>query len=457
MKRFQLYISIALLFALGACEKDWLDKKPDISLVVPTSLTDLQALLDNTQQSFNRGGCFLGEVGADNYYLETTGYQSLGQLVRNAYIWLPDVYDNVPTVADWSNGYIAIYYSNTVLEAINSNDAFTDLDLYNNVLGSALFYKAFAYYDMAQVFTKLFDPETADADLGLVLRNSSDINDNPARSSVMETYQEIIDNAKRASSLLPITPLYKTRPSKPSALALLARTYLSMRDYDNAFLYADSCLMFYNKLINYQELNPNSSTPLMQFNDEVIFHSSTTLIPSLFNTTNAVVDSLLYNSYDDNDIRKIIFFRIGTLDLPRIFGSYNGSSASLLFNGLATDEVYLIRAEANCRKGNYNEALLDLNHLLENRYRSNFDKIEASSQDEALDIILSERQKELIFRGLRWTDLKRLNTEEKYRKTVVRHLNGNTYTLDPGDNKYVYPIPPSETNYNPNIIQNPRN
>jgi hypothetical protein len=37
--------------------------------------------------------------------------------------------------------------------------------------------------------------------------------------------------------------------------------------------------------------------------------------------------------------------------------------------------------------------------------------ITAGSSDEASQLILQERRKELLFRGLRWIDIKRLNKE----------------------------------------------
>jgi len=57
-----------------------------------------------------------------------------------------------------------------------------------------------------------------------------------------------------------------------------------------------------------------------------------------------------------------------------------------------------------------------------------------------MTIILRERRKELIFRGLRWTDLKRLNKEEAG-IILTRLFNGNTRQLLPKSNHYVLPIP----------------
>jgi hypothetical protein len=112
-----------------------------------------------------------------------------------------------------------------------------------------------------------------------------------------------------------------------------------------------------------------------------------------------------------------------------------------MFSGLATDEVYLIKAECLARTGNYTQAMNVLNQLLVTRYKSGtFVPIVAANAQEALDTILAERRKELPFRGLRWSDLRRLNLEGR-NIIVNRFVNGENYELLPKSNRYVLPIP----------------
>lgn len=79
----------------------------------------------------------------------------------------------------------------------------------------------------------------------------------------------------------------------------------------------------------------------------------------------------------------------------------------------------------------------------------------ASDEEAALELILNERRKELPFRGLRWSDLRRLN-KEGYNITLQRKLDKN-YILPPNDRRYVLPIPHTVLNLNGNITQYPRN
>jgi hypothetical protein len=64
-----------------------------------------------------------------------------------------------------------------------------------------------------------------------------------------------------------------------------------------------------------------------------------------------------------------------------------------------------------------------------------------NTPQEAFDTVLSERRKELPFRGVRWSDLRRLN-KESANITLIRKINGAVDTLAPNSKLYALPIPP---------------
>jgi hypothetical protein len=244
---------------------------------------------------------------------------------------------------------------------------------------------------------------------------------------------------------LPDVPLYKLRPSKPAAYALLSRIYLVMQDYPNALLYGDSCLKIYDSVLDYNTLKTTVTYPVPGLNREVIFQA--TISDDLQGNlgVNCIVDSILYKSYDNNDLRKTLFYKPGTTGQINFIGTYTGgtvSTVSKAFGGIATDEVYLTRAECYARAGNVAAALNDLNKLMAARWKTGtFVAFTAANADEALAIIVRERRKETPFRGLRWLDLRRLNSEGA-NITLTRILNSEKYTLPPNDPRYALPIPP---------------
>ena len=73
-------------------------------------------------------------------------------------------------------------------------------------------------------------------------------------------------------------------------------------------------------------------------------------------------------------------------------------------------------------------------------------------REDALEKILLERRKELVWRGLRWQDIKRLNGEG--RDIVQKRLVDNTMvTLQPTATYYAMPIP-EDVVENSGIAQN---
>ena len=102
------------------------------------------------------------------------------------------------------------------------------------------------------------------------------------------------------------------------------------------------------------------------------------------------------------------------------------------------------------------QAIQDLNALLAKRWKSgSFVPVTAMTSEDALKIILEERRKELVFRGLRWSDLKRLNKEPRFAVTLEKTIAGKEYVLPPNDNRYVFPIPSAVIQMS-GIEQNPR-
>jgi len=444
------YIWILLLLLTG-CKK-YLDQKPDAKLQLPTTVISVQGLLDN-ESTFNTVFPGSGEVSADNYYVTDATYNATSsQPLKNTYIWGDDI-TGTDFPNGWSRCYDMVSICNVALESLDKIAPGSNPAAWNNVKGSALFLRSRAFLTVTGYFTKAYDAATAGNDMGIPLRLSSDYNVVSTRSSLQAGYDQVTGDLKTAAPLLPVTPVHVLRPSRPAAYALLARTYLLMNNYDSALAYANRCLALNSTLMNYNTLLSSAAYPFPLYNSEVIMHTIMST-PQILGNTRAIVDSALYKSYDASDLRKTLFFKANTNGTMAFRGSYNQSAA--LFNGVATDEVYLVQAECLARTGKLSEAMTALNALLVTRWKTNsFIPFSAADKKTALGIILAERRKELLFRDLRWMDLKRLNRETDWQVTLRRKLNGVDYTLPPEDNRYALPIPASVIAIS-GMAQNPR-
>jgi tetratricopeptide (TPR) repeat protein len=451
-----LIIWVMACSSATACKKDFLDVKPDKALTVPTTLTDFQALLDDNNDM--NVVPYLNVVSTDDIFTTDQGYASAPTLIRSSYTWEKDLYKGV-TVSDWNKPYLQAFYANVVLDGLPAiTQVPSNQNEWNAIRGSALFYRAKAFYHLAQEFAAAYDESTANRMDGIPIRLHADVNEKSKRGTLKESYIQIVSDLKAATLLLPKKVSFGTRPTKGAALALLARTYLVMGNYDDAIVSSSACLEIDKKLIDFNALSPVAAKPFPPMqpdgNSEVLFYSSLIPVSFLYNPSVTSIDSTLYKSYANNDLRKTLFFNVKSNGIILFKGTYTGAFS--IFAGLATDEVYLIRAECYARTGNTTAAMNDLNALLATRWKTNtFQPYTATDAGDALAQILQERRKELVYRDLRWTDLRRLNKEPGYAKTIKRNLNGQEVILLPGDNKYTFPIPDDEI-ANSGINQNPR-
>ncbi len=463
MKRSTIIYTF-LFFALinYDCDKKFLDAKPNDRLEIPHTLVDFQALLDNLRLT-GSGGMAGGMpqlllVGNDEYYVPDEIFAPFTTMSKNLYLWdQKDPYGGATSLNDWGFPYRVVYYANVALEGIEKikKDGANDAE-WNNIKGGALFLRAHTFYTLAQVFAPPYNSASATASPGIPLRLKADISDKVQRATLEQTYQQIIKDLTEARSLLPALPLVKIRASRAGVFALLARTYQTMQDYEQALVYADSCLALQSDLIDYNSVSATPTYPFLTMNDEVIFATTIIFNPNqLYYPTRARVDSDLYASYSNTDLRKTLFFREREPGKFSFRGSYDNSGYP--FMGLTTGEIYLIRAECHARANNVQAAMNDLNRILKKRYIiGSFVETTANDAKDALMKVLTERRKELVFRGLRWTDLRRLNQTSETAITIKRLVNGQPYELPPNDLRYTWPIPADAMGFNSDWKQNPR-
>lgn len=453
MKTHNIYM-LALLLTVYGCD-GFLDEKPSKDLVVPQTVSELEGLLDNTNFQMNDSPSLIFN-GTDDFWTTDQGFQSFNSIPnQNAYTWREEIFDT-PQSADWAIPYRQIFYANVVLEearALNPASTISQKER-DELIGRALFVRGKALFDLAGQFAPVYRAENASSQLGLVIRTNPKITDKKGRATLQETYDQILEDLKEAVNLLPERVLFPTRPTKTAAQAMLARIYLSMSDFVLANQWAKASLDSGAELLDFNDVSPSGNFSFSPFNSETLFYSVMTA--QLFHFSNLTyVNQELYDSYDSLDLRKKLFYRKPTATaLGQVFrGSFSGDYA--LFSGLSTSELYLILAETEVRLGRIEEGLGYLNELMEKRYQhGSYTHITGLDQSEALTRVLEERRKELVFRGLRWSDLRRLNQEPDLAITLRRTVNGEEFTLSPNSPRYVFPIPQDELDLNglePNI------
>ncbi len=462
MKRIYRYIKPAIRAIMGIVAltvqtgcNDFLDSKPDKKLVVPNKIRDYQALLDN-YPVINNSDAGSGEISADDYFLTDADFNGISQeYYQRMHIWEKEAIFNA-TSNDWSLTYRPVFVSNTILKGLEKNNVAEKTSAgYLDVKGQALFVRARSFFQLAVLFAQAYSATTASNDMGIPIRLDDDFNERSVRASVQETYDRIIQDLKAAVPLLPINNVSVMRPKKSAAYGLLSKVYLSMGKYAEAGAYADSCLALQSELLDFNTLSKTAIYPIARLNKEVQYESMIP-VPAPVSTSRAKIVMGLYNSYSDNDLRKALFFRPNDDGTYRFKGSYEGGGN--LFSGIATDEVFLIRAECAVRTGAISKGLDDLNNLLRTRFmkvngQSTYVDFQTSDRDVAIAKILLERRKELLMRGIRWWDVKRLN-KDGANINFSRMVNQMNYLLPANDKRFALEIPESLIAIT-DILQNP--
>ncbi len=445
---------ILIISILVGCSS-YLEQKADGRLTVPTTVEDFQAMMDNFSQ-LNNEFASAGEVSSDDFYLTDADLRGLYyETDRRLYTWQPDFVARPQSSAgdEWYNCYRGVNICNLVLKGIADNDlSGSEVD---NVRGQALMMRAVRFLDAAQTWCVAYSASTASSDLGIVLKLDPDPNIPSSRSTLGQTYQKILEDMQEALGLLAEQQLGKTQPTKTVALGMLARVHLYMGNYEAALEYLDQIDASMLNLIDFNTIDASRLYPIpvtANTSQEILLRTNALLAAPL-NTTVAKIDTILYASYDENDLRKTVYFRANPSGSYFFRGAHTGSMT--ITPGLSSSEVLLMKAECYAQVNNLEQAANALNQLLVKRYKQgSFVPYRFSQQQHAIDIIKSERRKELVMRGLRWPDIKRFNRDGA-NITLERFADGQGLSLPPNDPRYAIAIP-EEVIMLSGMQQNPR-
>ena len=463
MKRI-LSLSI-LLVLLAGCDK-YIDIK-EKGKVIPTTIKDFYQLMsDYDGFIFSTANAFTGNDEIKVYKDEVSKIFFGADYFANGYLWKDYQFINAKDDdRDWNTFYSQIYVCNVVLEKIDGAQG-SDEVLRKKAKGEALAQRGYAYFMLANLYGKHYNPASYATDLAVPLYLIPDINVTKPRATVKEVYEQVEKDLTAALDLLPGTPEYNYHPSKAGVHGFLAKVYLYEGKYDLARTHANAALEVTNFLYDYKNYDYIPGAPkflgLLGFpnrptdNQEAVWHkeSNSKLIYMV-----AVYMSDAHKAlYVDGD-RRLYFMEI---ESPPFGANAHGGAIwpkeRFWKCGVTTPELYLIRAECNARLSQPGLAIDDLNTLRVKRFNTGkFVAIDRNQADlDALKLVLRERRLELFSECWRWFDLKRLNLDPRFRQNITRDWGGEIHTLTPESKNYVLAIPKKVMQLNTLLEQNPR-
>ena len=381
----------------------------------------------------------------------------------------------------YENIYSFILRSNLVIDNVDKGQGSQELKTLAKA--EARTFRAFDHFLAVNTFAKAYNPETAASDGGVCIMDRYDLEATPVKSTVAEVYNFIINELEQAVPLLEEKPVNIYHPNRAFGYALLAKVYLFHRDWAKAQEAAEQSLKLNSQLADYNLINDAGGTARYKNfakdgNPEVLsYHWMAGWGGGeqvcLYHY--GMISPELKSLFESNDLRYSLFLRDTGTSITSWFDSGSGAAIwtpaitnldrfTYMSVGLRTAEVYLIMAEALARQNNLTEAANYVSQLRDKRIKGGNGHVDAPATEvEMVKMIIDERRRELLFGFNRFFDLKRLNIEPAYQKTITRVfpvLNiseahpQQTYTLKPDSRLYVIPFPHSARDKNPNLTLN---
>ncbi|WP_286812384.1 MULTISPECIES: RagB/SusD family nutrient uptake outer membrane protein [unclassified Maribacter] len=465
MKTYKIFILTIMTGLVFSCSDSFLELTPQ------QSVSDTDALLDLDGYESSITGIYNKLSGAEYYgrYMIMIPDVLADDVKQNSQAnRIVDYAEHIQRVSDgdalnlWGSAYEGINAANAI---INSETILADavLDEQNHIVGEAYALRGLIYFDLVRMFAQQYN-YTADAShLGVPIVLNFDLDNEPARSTVAEVYEQIISDMTTGISLMSDSSRSgNSNTLSPNATrALLAKVYLFKEDWNNAEAMASSVIDSGDYSLisndNYYDLwtTDNSAESIFEISMTETDNVGGNGIAGLYLQagfgdylpSNDVVDL-----YPENDAR-LSTFEVDPL-LTGEFGPYRMIKYADI-NGfdnvkvVRLAEMYLIRAEARAEIGTDIAGAQDDLDMV--RQRAMADEPDNADTGDALkDAIFIERRLELAFEGQRLWDLMRNQMD------IVRtNCTAQTCTIPYGADTVIMPIPQDETDVNPNIEQNP--
>jgi hypothetical protein len=342
----------------------------------------------------------------------------------------------------------------------NAGQASGDQKKAKQLKAEAYVLRAYMHYLLVNFYAKAYNPATAETDPGVPYVKEGNLIGSPnEKISVSEVYKNILSDIDAALQLnsLPQIPENTMRVGDSFAYAVKARALLSMHNYPDALQAAEASLAIQSEVLDHREFAPIGAKALARpalTCPEDLFYATHNGPPVL---QGASLETLNY--YEPGNIfNTIVPFHPSGSAVIGITGVKLLMTATYNINngGLSTIDMYLAKAECLIRTNHVVEGVAIINYIRERRIDPAVyaPLPTAVSEAEAMVYLKKLSRIECLFTCKNYLNIKRWNTEEAYKETISRTINGVTYVLRPNSPLWIFPFPQNATSYNPHLTQN---
>jgi hypothetical protein len=486
-------ILLSLLLVTVGCD-DFLDVQPKTLTTPEVALNtenDIVIALNGAYSFLNDDGYgmeynVIADAATDNGKIPTDRESAGASLDRIPFAYNLDLSRQNTAGRLWREAYQAISAVNNILARLEEVEF--DLVFEGRVKAECLTMRALLHFSLAQVFAQDYNFTSDQNHLAVPYQTNTEPGTTPARNTMAEVYTLALADINEALSLFEsvsnalVSGGYRSGGdiyflNYHAALGLRARMYFYSTDYPNALADANTILNGPFTLVDeYTVSQYDNDGEVGQFIDqwyrlapvlesEAIFQldidsddgnfANRSLIDIYTanngNAAHAISQDLL-NLYEESDVR--LFWYLDEAATPaldlHVFkypGGLGINADAHHFPVMRLTEFQLMAAECEARIGDEGRALTLVNAITA---RAGATPI-ASSGDQLIEDIITERRKELAYEGHRLYDLKRLQrgfTREDCASTT------NVCSVNYPTDLYAWPIPGIELDANPAMVQN---
>lgn len=484
-----MLLAVAGFFLMTGCSSSFLDKEP-----TDTVSSDQVAIPGNAERLFNGAWYNLFEYGTTYANIGFRALQCQDDMMASDVVSRPKYgfnssyqFNDVAIPSDSRTSFAWYLMYKTIDNCNTAINIKGDTEELRQAQGQALVLRAFCYLHLVQhyQFTYLKDKTAPGVPVYTETTTSTTIP--KGKSTVEEIYQRIFDDLNTAQDYLSgyvrKGDSQKFKPNENVINGLLARVYLLTGQWENAAKAAEAARQGYSLMTTtseYEGFNNISNKEWIWGCPQTLSQSDASYNFYYLDATyvgaysSFMADPHLMETFTEGDIRLPLFLwmREGYLGYKK-FHMRSDDTADLVL--MRASEMYLIEAEAKAREGLLDEAVIPLNTLRNARGVGNY-SLTGKSQAELINEILMERRRELWGEGFGISDV--LRTQKAVQRTALseemqksevdcwqedgsyakRNPLGHWFLkfpdgtpFIPNSKYYLYAIPESEVNANPNL------
>lgn len=383
---------------------------------------------------------------------------------------------NIRVETNWRRGYETI---NIVNDIIDNLDNITDNTARTRIEGEAMAIRGMLYFEMVRLWGPQYQGSANDPAIPLIIQPIRSVDDigTPTKATVGAIYTQIQTDLNTASTNLQSLGTNNNRISYFACQAYLAKVAMQQNDYSAAEGFLNTVIGGPFSLANrpfeaFANASPsnedvfvvqqtaasntgvNTSGLHAYFNSINEFGSTFRIQPSSLNST-FLANNPMYSDADfrgNIDTNAPLIAGVDSLYYVDLVNTNTISSAKFLRNTdviplVRLAEMHLSRAEAILEQNFTGDpidatALADVNAI---RTRAGLPALlDTLTAFEFYDSLIVERNRELIYEGVIFHDLKRQAANGL--STVITNQN-----LDPLDDRFILPIPQSECDASPGL------